>query len=100
MFIMKKSDIGSQGLTFDIRTTRLVGIHMNAIKGIGSINVLHGNFSDIDTFELVKEVELDVASIETRNVVMAIKDAPTKWCRFELVSDDPTFAVKIEVTFK
>lgn len=100
MFVMKGNDSASKSVVFDISTTRLFSLHAYCTKGTGTLKLSQSNFSEVGRFEPITEVTLDTSDISKQIAVIAIKDAPTRLCRIELVTVDPTCNIEIEIIYK
>lgn len=100
MYIMKKSDPNSMRISMDISTTRLFSVHAYITSGIGTIKVSQSNFNNTDRYEPISSLDLNSSLDESKNAVICVKDAPTKYFMVELESLDNATVVEIEIIYK
>ena len=100
MYIMKKSDPNSMRISMDISTTRLFSVHAYLVSGIGNIEISQSNFNDVDRFENISTIEMDVTDPEKKNAVVSVKDAPCKYFMIEFKTIDLQAIVELEIIYK
>lgn len=100
MIVMNGNDINSQQFIMDISTTRLFSVHAYLVSGIGNIEISQSNFNDVDRFENISTIEMDVTNPEKKNAVVSVKDAPCKYFMIEFKTIDLQAIVELEIIYK